>query len=490
MLIDVQRIEMISCFLDAYADSLWPGWKGYRDAKFRFVYPNKLEMLVGYDAVPAGYLDVRDVRLPGKMICVKTEGEISFPVHQPFTGGGITINPGLHESVVLIQYPPKTLSYHWAVEWHRQKRMSADESFRLLHTSDGQILTYIHELFHVFENTFADRAPSYSVGNPDDVYAAHTEVEGIALERAFLEKNDVKARMFIEDFLAARDAKHRHMSDSARLAEAHGEWREGLCTYVEFEILKYLRTNTACRPRHIDDQWYFGFRDAAYFLEFELEILRRCRGTTMDLGTKRYVYGYYQALLLDRFMPGWKRDFLRQQRPLSDLLREAIRYDSTIARERERRLQSLYELPALRKKHAQFIAEGAKVVHEIEARKGKKYILDVSRIGHLDFVARGNSYSYDDRTRVYYPEGFERVEIHNLSLESAPVPFLVATKNLVEWIDDDRGVKMSLSTGGVDEQGLHRDAVVKTGGFTLKAARLRISETERFIKLSVFPVRK
>jgi hypothetical protein len=487
MVIDLQRIEMIHCILDTYVDSLWPGWNGYRDAKFRFVYPNKLEMLVGQEDTPVGYLAAHDDRFPGLKVYVKTDGETSFPVRLPFVGGGVTDNPGFGGSLILIEYPPQTLSARWLQDWHKQKKLPSSESFRLVHTSDGQILTYIHELFHVFENKFPGQLESYSLGNLSDVYAAYSEIEGIALEQAFLEMNRERSRRFVELFLAARDAKQRAMSAAARTAEAHWERREGLCTYVELGILQYLRRRNVCRPKWTNDPWYFEFRDADYFLELELETLRRCREETMDMVTKRYVYGYYQALLLDRFVPGWKKGVLESASSLSDLLKTAIQYDSTSATENEQRLEKTYNLLTLQQKHKRFIAEGQSAVKGMEARRGRKYVLDLSRMGHLDLVPRGSSYSYDERTKIYCPEGLERLEIHNLLFETSVTPVLVETTRSVQWIDDDKETNMSLTSEGKDGEGLYRNVVVTTKGFTLRAARMRISTTERFIKLSVFP---
>jgi hypothetical protein len=207
----------------------------------------------------------------------------------------------------------------------------------------------------------------------------------------------------------------------------------------------------------------------------------------MEVWTKKYLYGYYQALLLDRIMPEWKRDFWKDGTSLADFLGRAIRYDTTQASRRAERLRREYRLPALLEKHGKFIAEGAKVVRAVEERAGRRYVVDFSRIGRFDLIPREAFYPYKDGSTIYCPLGIERIDIGDLSLVTEETPLVIEDSYYIRWIDEEKENRMKLESTLRDETGVYHNAIVETDGFVLRAPRLRVVETRTFTKLTILP---
>jgi hypothetical protein len=486
LLVDIGRLQVTYCLLESYADSLWPGWNGYKGVPFHFVYPNQVEMMVGQSATPPGFHEVNDKLFPGLRVLVNRERETITTVTPPIVGGGVTF--ANFQTRIQIKYPPALLTFPWMEEWHTSLGLSREESFRLLHSSDGQILVYIHELFHAHQNTFPKADFTLPIAEPNADVSAYSEVEGIALERAFLEPKDALAKTYVLDFLVAREVKHRLMTRQAIASELHAERSEGLATYVQFAILRYLNGKDFCQPTAVTDPHFFNFRDSSYFLVQELENLRRARSSTLEGSDKPYRYGHFEARLLDRFRPDWKRDFLQKGSSLDQVLRTIVEIDSTTKALSEIRLSTVYNVQALRNVHAQFMIEGAKVVESTNARKGTVYILDFSGIGHIDFKARRVSYSYNNREKIYCPSGIERVDVGGVSLTTGTTPFVIDSRYYLRWIDESKTDSMKIDFARRDENGIYHDATMKTEGFTVKGARVRITKTEKFTKLSFLPV--
>ena len=62
--------------------------------------------------------------------------------------------------------------------------------------AEEQILINIHELFHCFQRQIYNRNYGNLQYNTDANYAVFSEIEGLALEKAYLEQEDQKAKEY------------------------------------------------------------------------------------------------------------------------------------------------------------------------------------------------------------------------------------------------------------------------------------------------------
>ena len=71
--------------------------------------------------------------------------------------------------------------------------------------------------------------------------AIHAEIEGKALERAFLEKDGEKALRLLKDFVAARELKRKDLLEIERNQESEDDLMEGTAVYAETMALNLIR---------------------------------------------------------------------------------------------------------------------------------------------------------------------------------------------------------------------------------------------------------
>ena len=65
---------------------------------------------------------------------------------------------------------------------------------------DEQLLINIYELFHCFQDQIYGRNYGNLRYNTDANYAIFSEIEGLALEKAYLETKDQKAKEYLKKF--------------------------------------------------------------------------------------------------------------------------------------------------------------------------------------------------------------------------------------------------------------------------------------------------
>jgi len=211
MIIELKRLEETWRILDAFADKVWPGWTGYRDIPFLFEYPNGLRMLVGHPSPTDEFAPVADVLVLGKKVYLDRSRQNAIVLKPPFLGGGGIIPYGKGTPVRIVRLSMKeaaAMEEVMGAEGRTDKRPP-----KLQTASENQILINIHELFHLFQDSQGGMSYGNLNINTDFDFAVYAEVEGLALEKAFLEPQDEKSAEFLKDFLAARQLKLKSMTE-------------------------------------------------------------------------------------------------------------------------------------------------------------------------------------------------------------------------------------------------------------------------------------
>ncbi len=195
--------------------------------------------------------------------------------------------------------------------------------------------TAVHEAFHVFERSLAreDRrfgsgenaflVSSYPIFDPSN--EAGVALEGRLLARALTARTRADLAAKAQEFLAAREARHRRLGSGYAEFEVMGELNEGLAEYALVRSLQ-LAAGDATLPFH-----GAAAREVA---RHRARLDSLTADTRLSLRLRFYVTGPAMGLLLDRLAgPGWRADLMRRDLTLQDALADASGY-----RERERAL--------------------------------------------------------------------------------------------------------------------------------------------------------
>lgn len=209
----------------------------------------------------------------------------------------------------------------------------------------GDTETYVgalaHEAFHAYQGMEApDRLAEAEWTAPlEDQYpwengAAEQawQAELDALYGAVTAASDAdrnpkdEAVQLARQFLALREERRATHALSTNLVdyERQREWLEGLAKYAELVIQREAgrRPDYEPLPAIADDPDFHAYRTRDRYWSQQLGEVRRMTNRT---GEVRFYYsGMAQAVLLDRFAPGWKAQAWSQGVWLEDLLAKAI----------------------------------------------------------------------------------------------------------------------------------------------------------------------
>ncbi len=484
--IELTRILLTWDVLDKCAAGVWPGWTTYRDVPFLINYPNGVKLLVGHPDPMDGFTPVPGLLLRGKAVLLDRRQEIALPIAPPVTGGGGILALGKTKPVQTVDLnlsPADPKAPPAAGE-------GADSPLppELKVSSDGQILINIHELFHCFQRD----AYRYRFGNlqmnPVADYAVYSELEGIALEKAYTAVEPAAAREFLLDFLAARDLKRKTMTGREANQESEEELMEGTATFSEARVLEQLRSGYSFAiPEASPDPYFHGFAKADLFLEEKLDSLRKARRNSLDARMRSYSYGCFQALVLTRLSPAWRDGFFQSGKMMDQAIREHLAPSEAEMAAAGRRLEDRYPIAEIRARNGNEIRKRDEALAMIQARRGRTYIVNFKPT--QEFLApksRGKSYAVG--LINIHPEGIERIQIRDVVFEGAASPIVQDQLFYVKWIDTEAkpGEKgYTLTFGKKEGDDIYIDAVFTTGGFTLRAPKIQVRETPERVKVTI-----
>ena len=486
MAIDLKRVEETWRILDALADEVWPGWTGYRDVPFLFEYPNGVRMLVGHPNPTDEFAPVADLDLQGKKVFLDRSKENTIALKPPFLGGGGILPYGKGTPIRIV-----SLKMREAVEMEDALGAEGRTDKRppkLRTASENQILINIHELFHLFQDTQARMRYGNLRLNTDLDFAVYAEVEGLALEKAFLGRDEGQAREFLQDFLAARGLKRKGMNETERNQESENEVWEGTCVYAEAMALRLMQEGAyTSHLSAADDPFYFGFKNAAVFLEERTEALRQVRTQTMDAGGKLYRFGCFEALLLSRLFPGWQKDFLKEGRFLDTTIAEKLGASPEATEARARELAARYPVDEITRRHKPVIEGRDAALKTVREMKGRVYVINGKPIQEY-IIPKGRGDVYKVGLINIYPRGIEKIEVRDVLFTGAEALMLADQLYYLKWVDPtgDPKVKGYTLTSSLKEgDDVYYDAEFKTAGFTLKAPKVRVKDTPSRVKVTV-----
>jgi hypothetical protein len=479
VLMHLRQLEETYRVLDVVALKVWPGWTAYRDTPFLLDYPNGLRVMVGHPNPPAAEFEpVEGVQVENRKIAIDRRRLVPLALTPPLSAGGGPIPYGMTAG----GQPVQVVHMSYRVD------DTPPEAGDKLTITDNQILTYIHELFHCFQRTaFAPARFGNLRFNADTTYAVWSEVEGLALEAAYLEKDDEQARERLKDFIVAREVKRRNMTEMQRGEESADDVREGTAVYSTVRTLEALR-GAGFNPgiTREDDPYYGGFRDIDTLLKFYFERLRASTRRVEDPKMKCYDYGSFQCLLAERLFQGWQDQVAKGAFIDAELARRLAMEQAERVRIEER-LKDRYRTDEIRGRVAATLDPRDAAWKAIQSRKGRVYVVDVKAAGeYIDTIFPAKA-GYHLGIGRLFPDGADAVKFNDVEISRVTVPFETAQLYYVRLVDTvaRKGGRGFTIAGEKQADGSYIDATVTTPLFTLKAPRVRVIEGANLIKIKV-----
>jgi len=278
------------------------------------------------------------------------------------------------------------------------------------------------------------------------------------------------------------------MTENERNQESDNEVAEGTCVYTEAMALRLLQEGAfRSHLSAADDPFYFGFKDAAVFLEERTEALRQVRTRTQDLGERLYRFGCFEALLLSRFFPGWQKDFLKEGRFLDKTMAEKLGVSAEMIEARAKELGARYPLEEITRRHKAVIEGRDAALQAVREMKGRVYVVNAKPIQEY-IIPKGRGESYKVGLINIYPRGIEKIEVRDVLFTGAETLMLGDQLYYLKWVDtagDPKVKGYALTYGRKEGDDVYYDAEFKTKGFTLKAPEIRVKDTPSRVKVTV-----
>ena len=204
----------------------------------------------------------------------------------------------------------------------------------LIGNSDLYIALIQHESFHAYQGMVAPErllaaerensrlAALYPWGSSALQAAWQAELD--LLHDALQAESHEAARTSARQFLQQRAERRTLLDPILADYERQREWVEGLAKYVELESWQQAALSPDYEPVATirADPDFAAYANFARRWRQEVAQLRR---TANDEGDGRFYYtGMAQAVLLDRFAPGWKVHILTEDIWLEGVLQDAI----------------------------------------------------------------------------------------------------------------------------------------------------------------------
>lgn len=477
--IQLKQLEETWNILDQVTPVVWPGWKNYTDVPFLFKYANGVQMLVGHPKPPEGFVLAEGITVRDKKVYFDRSKEIKLEMILPVSGGGGPLQYGVDKD----NKPIMTVMLDLA---GLRKEMDPNVKANMTVNSENQILINLHELFHCYQREVYNDKYGNLRYNTDANYSIYAEIEGIALERAYFEKNAEKAKEYLKDFIVARDFKYKSMDEEEINEGACDEMREGGAFYVETMTLEALRNNYKPVITKSDDPFFFGFTQIDSLFRIKLKALRNSRENTMDSYDKSYSIGSFQALLLNRFVPGWQNDFYQKGYYFDKLLRDFLKISDTEKAAIANRLKTDYDFDGISSKHTKLTQERDDAYKMITGRKGFSFIVNFKNIFEYPRTEPARKYSMG--LINLFPEGIRKIGMSDVLFTGNNSPMILDQLYHVKWVDTkSKSLKegYNITYSRKEGEDIYYDAVITTEGFTLKAPKIKLTERNERVKITI-----
>ena len=453
MAIEIGRLEETRRLLKRFAEEIWPGWDNHGQVEFRFRFPNLALLAVNPPAPPSGFQPVKGVYVDRRL-------QEPGAIRGTLVGGG---GGGIQVRIRLREVPGVQRG-----------------------AGDRQILLYVHEMFHGFQSKVMthgsdDALMDYLIGAE---FAALSEVEGMALERALQEVDAARALESLHDYHWAHQAKRSFVPAEVAAAEENVTVSEGTATYASWRMAQLI-LGSRYRPRLSRrlDPSFAGFRELQRYLTEEMAgDLRAERGLTFDPISKCYSFGAVLCFLLDRSFPSWKQGFFASGLTLDALVAERLGGAVPPVGEILPRLEARYGWQRILARHAAAVVERDAAVSLLEKRRGRTYVVDLEAISEFARPRTLGRHFELSGVRAVYPDGIQGLAVGAVELTGSASPWKRDGVFALVWTADaaageDREPEISWSA---KEGEALRGLIFRTAGFTLRAPLARI-KTERTV---------
>jgi hypothetical protein len=207
---------------------------------------------------------------------------------------------------------------------------------RPLSATERYIGMVTHESFHAFQAQaararFDDAEDAYASSDAywqdyDPLMHDAWKAEVDALYKAVTSTSDEQSREYARQFLQLRQERRTQYLPDEELVryEQRYEWLEGMAKYAELEIQRQAHEtpNYEQTGAILYDVNFQSYGNAESLWKSELKQMRTQATRVGD--TRMYYTGFAQAVLLDRFQPGWKARMFDQGVWVEDLLAQAV----------------------------------------------------------------------------------------------------------------------------------------------------------------------
>jgi hypothetical protein len=473
--VELKRLEEAYYVLDFASEKVWTGWTNYKDFPFQFVFENGLKVLIGHPNPPPGFEPLPGMKIAGLKVFVDRRQMSGLEIKQPLScGGGVGL---LGES----GGRPVTIVDMKFTKIPSDPRMK-DKPFR----AERTILILVHELFHCFQADAVQIAYGNLSYNADAEYALYSSIEGLALDAAYRASDAGTVRVFLKDFLLARELKRRSMTDRQAGEESSDDVREGTAVYSEVRTLETLRDGFKPRLSGSDDSFYGGFKDSDGLFRDYAERLKTSAEDLFDTKGKCYTYGSFQALLLQRYFPGWQEPFAREPRLLDEELGKRMALTGDDRAGVEKRFKAVYGFAALKTKARKAMAEREAAFRSVTGAKGLTYAVNFKEIGQFAGTLPVDKKSYHLGLISVYPDGVGKLAFDDVEIDVRHKPVEIDKIYHLIMVDPDaakRTKPYELTFEKQDGTDTYVNAVVTTPLFTLKAPKVRIVSDAGRVKI-------
>lgn len=479
---ELKHLDETYRVLDVVSEKIWPGWKDYRQVPFLLDYGNGLRVLIGHPNPPKEFKLVTGFRVGDSQVFVDRTHLVAKALVPPLaagggpTGFGSTVD-GLSVRVVEMKFAPAN-------------QLDLGDESTPPPSTEQQILTYIHELFHCFQRShIKNREYGFLQFNADGDYALYSEIEGLALHRAYLEPDADKAKLLIKEFLVARALKRAaSMSELQGNQESTAEFTEGTATYAEVRTLEALKAGgfTAVLTAQ-EDPYYGGFRNVDLFLRrYHDRLVKAARDVEWPVG-KSYTYGCFQALLSDRLFPGWQQSVVAESTFVDKDLGKRLAITPEERSQIEQRIRDTYPVAEIRARNARYLNARDDAYRKMKSPAGRVYVVDFKATNQYLNTVADKKGSYSLGLIQLYPKGLGPIKFDEVELSRVTGPAEINQLYYVRTIDTRvrKGTRPLTVRGTKQADGSWKDAVVRTTLFTLKAPHVRIKITDNLVKIQV-----
>jgi hypothetical protein len=483
---ELKVLEETYVLLDAVAQKAWPGWSGYREIPFFFEFENNLRVLVGHPNPQPPFQVVPGLTVGGHAVAADTSKVTALKL-EPFLGaGGGPINFGATADgkpvyVVHISMRAAPPAAPAATDKAKDKEVVSPRT-------EEKILIYLHELFHCYQRGVIEPKYGNLQFNADAEYATWSQIEGMALERAYRETDPAKAKERLRDFVTARALKRKAMTPTQQGEESADDVREGTATYVMLRALEIVEAG-GFKPKlgTADDPFYHGFAEAGRMID---EYLKRLAGSASQHAnptSKCYDYGCFQCALSDRYVPGWQK-MVEQGTPMDAVLAREFAAGDEGRAAVERRLRTDYPYDEIMASARAFTEPRDAAYKQITGRQGRTYVINLKATRLFTGSLVGDAVrAYRLGLLTLYPSGYPGFTRDDIEMSPVTVPMnadQLYYLRIVDTLWQARKEAFSV-TGARQEDGSYKNAVVVTPVFTLKAPHVRVQESGKRVIIQV-----